>query len=82
MRVNWRDHQQLNIPVICFGYSLSSGQYCCTTCNVKFPFKSKLERHLQSDDHKMFTDSLQAMPVDYDNLYVDAHPQEVCRLYA
>ena len=46
---------------------------------MKFPFKSKLERHLQSSDHKMFTDCLQGMvDDDYEcDLYVDTYSQEV-----
>ncbi len=41
--------------VICAG-----GKYSCTTCDVTFPYKSKLERHLKSSDHKFFEGSLAA----------------------
>ena len=51
---------------------------------MKFPFKSKLERHLQSNDHKMFTESVQAsmIPIadDYEDFYIETHPKEVCSL--
>ena len=49
---------------------------------MKFPFKSKLERHLQSDDHKMFTESVQASIMliddDYEDFCIETHPKEVC----
>ena len=51
---------------------------------MKFPFKSKLERHLQSDDHKMFTESVQASMMliddDYEDFCIETHPKEVCSL--
>ena len=37
------------------------GQYYCSLCNLKFPFKSKLDRHLISEDHVVFANSMQAM---------------------
>ena len=70
--------------MICFGCSIYIGKCCCTTCDVQFPYRSKLERHLRSDDHKMFSDSLQASVMlvdddDYEDLYVETHPEAVCR---
>lgn len=34
---------------------------------MTFPFKSKLERHLKSADHKLFEESLAAVVVRYES---------------
>lgn len=36
------------------------GQYC-SLCDLKFPFKSKLDRHLISEDHIMFANCMQTI---------------------
>lgn len=31
--------------------------FCCSACDLKFPFKSKLDRQLKSKDRVMFVES-------------------------
>ena len=44
----------------------------CSICDINFPFKSKLERHLKSNGHKMFIECMQASLVqevyDFDDI--------------
>lgn len=44
------------------------GQYWCSLCHLKFSFKSKLDRHLASEDHKMFASCVQSEVVDDENV--------------
>ena len=37
------------------------GQYYCSLCHLKFPFKSKLDRHLISENHLVFANCMQTM---------------------
>ena len=60
--------------IIChvnYEQNLFPDKYFCSTCPMSFPFKSKLERHLQSDNHKLFTQCLEQTmePDDCDDLY-------------
>ena len=45
------------IFVVCMLYCrciFNIGLYYCAICDLKFPLKSKLERHLSSDDHRLY----------------------------
>ena len=47
---------------------------------MKFSFKSKLDRHLKSDDHKMFAECLETSPAvddDQHSLYPSTYANEV-----
>ena len=56
-----------------------TAQYRCSICDINFPFKSKLERHLKSDGHRMFVECMQASSTqeadDFDDISCDV---EVC----
>ena len=49
-----------------------TAQHRCSICDISFSFKSKLERHLKSDGHKMFIECMQASHVqevyDFDDI--------------
>ena len=45
---------------------------------MNFQFKSRLDRHLQSEDHKMIAESLQATLTVYEGLDDHAIAPEVC----
>ena len=52
------------------------GLHYCSICDVKFSFN----RHLRSDDHKMFAECLETSPAvddDQHSLYASTHENEV-----
>ena len=54
-----------------FVASSLGGDYFCSLCGSKFHFKSKLERHLRCDAHKLFCsfiENIQDTDLDDDNL--------------
>ena len=59
------------ITVLLKLYCVLIGQFYCSLCNVNFKFRSKLERHLGSADHRDFENCLQGMEggdmEEYDN---------------
>ncbi|SMN01276.1 hypothetical protein SPONL_1897 [uncultured Candidatus Thioglobus sp.] len=44
---------------------LDVGNYHCSICELDFPFKSKLDRHLKSSDHIFFTQCIQRQGLAY-----------------
>ena len=58
---------------------ICTGWFCCTICDLHLPYKSKLERHLQSEDHILFAKSLQTIPQD-DDVTVHMHMETKCTM--
>lgn len=51
--------------------SCDAGQYWCSICHLKFPFQSKLDRHIASEDHKIFASIVHNVDVEVDLEDVD-----------
>lgn len=49
----------------------SSGDFICSVCDLRFPFKSKLDRHMQSKDHVMFVESQLLLQDGGNDMYED-----------
>ena len=52
---------------------MASSEHFCSTCNLGFPFKSRLDKHMKSKDHLMFQKSLE----NFDDLDTAVHSEEV-----
>ena len=45
-----------NTKFNCYSKSNNMASYSCDVCDIRFPFKSRLERHLMSESHQLFAE--------------------------